>query len=97
MNWEPKEKLGKAQARDTLPTIVEAVHNGGGPVAITDYGKPVAIIISISDYNFLVSQLQKRRRKIPRPICIINGNLEQASKALSESISESIERTASQL
>ena len=43
-----------AQARDHLPGIIHQVE-GGGPVELTRRGKPVAVIVSMQDYQRLSS------------------------------------------
>lgn len=44
-----------AQARATLPTIVDEA-NSHGPVEITRRGKPVAVVLSLSDYERLTTK-----------------------------------------
>jgi prevent-host-death family protein len=41
-----------AHARNQLPGIIHAVERGG-PVELTRRGKPVAVIVSLSDYERL--------------------------------------------
>lgn len=98
MNWQLKKTFGKAQARDQLPQLVEFVQHEGEPIAITDYGKTVAVIIGIAEYEFLLSVLKNRSQITPqRPICNIKGDLNLSSKAISNDIQKSIEKSANEL
>lgn len=97
MYWELRKKLGKAQARDQLPQLVEALQHGGEPVAITDYGKPVAVILGFSEYTFLLTVLNNHSQRPRKPVCKISGDLEQASKNITAAILASIEKTAGEL
>ncbi|MCA0312500.1 MAG: type II toxin-antitoxin system Phd/YefM family antitoxin [Candidatus Melainabacteria bacterium] len=48
-----QKRIGKAQARDELATLIEAVNTGDGAVEITDYGKVAAVLLSVKDYEWL--------------------------------------------
>jgi antitoxin Phd len=53
--WAVRKQYSIAQARDHLPGIVHAVEESG-PVELTRRGKPVAVILSLSEYERLRPQ-----------------------------------------
>ncbi|MCF3103773.1 type II toxin-antitoxin system Phd/YefM family antitoxin [Streptomyces roseoverticillatus] len=42
-----------AEARDLLGPLVNSVRLGGGPIAITENGKPVVVLISVEELEVL--------------------------------------------
>ena len=44
-----------SQARNSLPSLVHEVE-GGGAVELTRRGRPVAVLVSISDYDRLIGK-----------------------------------------
>ncbi len=43
-----------AEAKDKLPSIIHSVENGS-PVTLTRHGRPVAVLLSVSQYEKLSS------------------------------------------
>ncbi|CAM5427889.1 type II toxin-antitoxin system Phd/YefM family antitoxin [Streptomyces abikoensis] len=42
-----------AEARDLLRPLVEGVRTGGGPIAITEGGRPVVVLIAVEELEAL--------------------------------------------
>jgi hypothetical protein len=92
-------KLGKAQVREQFAPIVESLSSGGGVVEITDYGKVAAVMLSYKDYLLLVAQAHesfKPKRQLAGSAVLI-GELEAASEQITDSVSESLKKSAHEL
>lgn len=96
-----QKRIGKAQAREEFPALVESVASGAGAVEITDYGKVAAVLLSEKEYEWLCACAKKNGapKKQARGIMVISDNLdlEALSKELSTDFNRSINRTASEL
>ena len=97
-----RRRIGKAQARDQLPTLVNAVAKGSGAIEITEYGRVVAMLIDPKEYAWLLAKSQIEPT-IKLRLCgsaVLLGDLadlEDASEQISNSITASINKTASEL
>lgn len=96
-----QKRIGKAQARDELSTLIEAVSTGAGPIEITDYGKVAAILLSEKEYEWLCACAKKNAppKRNARGILVLNDEsaLENASKQLAADFDASIAKTAMEL
>ena len=96
-----QKRIGKAQARDELSTLIEAVNNGAGPVEITDYGKVAAVLLSEKEYEWLCACAKRNAtpKRDARGIIELSDDsaMEGASKQLAADFDESIAKTASEL
>ncbi|MFN8657755.1 MAG: hypothetical protein U0105_15555 [Candidatus Obscuribacterales bacterium] len=93
------KKLGKAQAREQFAPLVENLAKNGGIVEVTDYGKVAAVMLGYKDYLWLLAQA-KEPFTPKRVLCgsgELVGDLEEASKQVTDSIFESLAKTASEL
>ncbi len=96
-----QKRVGKAQARDELSALIEAVNTGAGPVEITDYGKVSAVLLSEKEYEWLCACAKKSA--IPKKdACGIislsdDSALGNAAKQLAADFDASIAKTASEL
>jgi PHD/YefM family antitoxin component YafN of YafNO toxin-antitoxin module len=92
-------RLGKAQARQNFAPLIEPLATVGGTVEITDYGKVAAVMLGYKDYALLLAQASapiKSKMQLRGSAQLI-GDLEEATKEISQSIVDSIEKTAAQL
>lgn len=97
--FKQNKKLGKAQAREQFAPLVTALSQAGGVVEITDYGKVAAVMLGYKDYLLLLAQAKqpfKAERKLAGSAKLI-GDLEEASRQISDSINESIRKSAREL
>ncbi len=96
-----QKRVGKAQARDELSSLIEAVNKGKGPVEITDYGKVAAVLLSEKEYAWLCACANKSTplKREARGIIVLDDDqaLEDASKDLAAEFDASIAKTASEL
>lgn len=96
-----QKRIGKAQARDELSTLIEAVSTGAGPIEITDYGKVAAVLLSEKEYEWLCACAKKNAppKRNARGILVLNDEsaLEKASKQLAADFDASIAKTAMEL
>lgn len=96
-----QKRIGKAQARDELSTLIEAVNTGAGPIEITDYGKVAAVLLSEKEYEWLCACAKKNAppKRDARGIIVLSDDsaLEDASKQMTADFDESIAKTASEL
>ena len=95
----PRKKLGKAQAREQFAPLVEALASSGGVVEVTDYGKVAAVMLNYKDYLWLVAQAKesfKPKRQLAGS-AVLAGDLEKASKQISDSVSESLSKSQREL
>jgi len=93
------KKLGKAQAREQFGPLVERLSTVGGVVEVTDYGKVAAVILSYKDYLWLLAQANepfKPKRQLAGSAVLV-GELETASKQITEFVSGSLEKSAREL
>jgi prevent-host-death family protein len=93
------KRLGKSQARERFLPLVDAVAQGAGPVEITDHNKVVAVLISETDYRWLLAHAEGKpipSRKLCGSMTIV-GDLEQASKEISDLFLDSIKKSAEKL
>jgi prevent-host-death family protein len=92
------KRIGKAQARDELSTLIEAVNNGAGAVEITDYGKVAAVLLSEKEYEWLCACAKKNvtPKREARGIIVLSDDnaLEDAAKQLAADFESSITTTA---
>jgi hypothetical protein len=99
MSLSPLKKLGKAQAREQFAPIVESLSKGGGVVEVTDYGKVAAVMMSYTDYLWLLAKANEPlspKRKLAGSAILI-GDLEAASQKISDSIVNSLDKAAGEL
>ena len=90
------KRVGKAQAREQFAPIVEALSTVGGVVEVTDYGKVAAVMLSYKHYLWLLAQANepfKPKRRLAGSAVIV-GELEAASKQITESVLDSLEKSA---
>jgi hypothetical protein len=96
-----QKRIGKAQARDELSTLIESVNNGAGAVEITDYGKVAAILLSEKEYEWLCACAKKNGtpQKNARGIIVLSDEkaVEDAAKQLADEFNASITKSASEL
>lgn len=93
------KKLGKAQAREQFAPLVETLSTVGGVVEVTDYGKVAAVMLGYRDYLWLVAQANepfKPKRQLAGSAVLV-GDLESASQQITDSVLESITKTAREL
>ena len=92
-------RLGKAQAREQFAPIVEMLSTIGGIVEVTDYGKVAAVMLSYKDYLRLLAQANepfKPKRQLAGS-AVLAGELEAASRQITESALGSLDKTAREL
>ncbi len=79
--------------------LVDAVAQGAPPVEITDHGKPVAMLISKHEYDWLQVQSKRASNKITdlRGSITIIGDLEEGSREIAKLFDESLDKTARDL
>lgn len=96
-----QKRIGKAQARDELSTLIESVNSGAGPVEITDYGKVAAVLLSEKEYEWLCACAKKNAtpKRDARGIIVLSDDsaLEDSSKQIAADFDDSIDKTASEL
>lgn len=93
------KKLGKAQAREQFAPIVESLSKDGGLIEVTDYGKTAAVIMGYKDYLVLIAQSKepfKPKRQLAGSAVLL-ADIEEASKQISETLIQSIEKTSREL
>jgi hypothetical protein len=93
------KKLGKAQAREQFAPLIETLSAVGGVVEVTDYGKVAAVMMSYRDYLWLLAQANEPF-KPKRPLAgsaVLVGDLEIANQQITESVLQSLARTAREL
>ena len=93
------KKLGKAQAREQFAPLIERLATAGGIVEVTDYGKVAAVIMSYKDYLWLLAQAQepfKPTRQLAGSAALV-GDLERTSQQISNSVLESLTKSANEL
>lgn len=96
-----QKRVGKAQAREELSTLIDAVNNGAGAVEITDYGKVAAILLSEKEYEWLSACARKNRspKREARGIMVLcdDNALADAVRELAADYDASLSQTASEL
>lgn len=96
-----QKRIGKAQARDELSSLIEAVNSGAGAVEITDYGKVAAILLSEKEYEWLCACAKKNAtpKREARGVIVLADDtaLEDAAKELAADFDAAINKTARQL
>lgn len=96
-----QKKIGKARAREILPSLIETVASGAGAVAITDYGKVAAVLLSEREYEWLCACARKNAqpKRDPHGFFALSDDLalEEASRAIAADYEKSINKTASEL
>ena len=96
-----QKRVGKAQARDELSALIEAVNTGAGPVEITDYGRVAAVLLSEKEYEWLCACAEKSAspKRDPRGIILLcdDSAMDSAAKELATDFEASIAKTASEL
>ncbi|HEY9678443.1 MAG TPA: type II toxin-antitoxin system prevent-host-death family antitoxin [Drouetiella sp.] len=101
MSNKVQKRVGKAQARDELSTLIDAVNSGAGAIEITDYGKVTAVLLSEKQYEWLCACAKKHahpKREARGVVLIADENaLDDAAKVVASDIEESIRKTASLL
>ncbi len=93
------KKLGKTQAREQFAPLVESLSKVGGVVEVTDYGKVAAVMLGYKDYLWLLAQSNqpfKPSRQLAGSATLV-GDLEKASSEITESVLDSITRSAKEL
>ena len=93
------KKLGKAQAREQFAPLVKALSTVGGVVEVTDYGKVAAVMLGYKDYLWLVAQAKesfKPKRQLAGSAILV-GELETASRQITDSVLESLTKSAREL
>jgi prevent-host-death family protein len=94
-------RIGKAQARDEFPALVESVSKGGGVIEITDYGKVAAVLLSEKEFQWLWDCAQKvaQPKRDPRGILILADNqaLEDAHKDVLSDFEKSLGKSTKKL
>ncbi len=84
---------------DQFGPIVESLSMGDGIVEVTDYGKVAAVIMSYKHYLWLLARANEPitpKVKLAGSATLV-GNLETASQEISDSILNSLNKTASEL
>jgi antitoxin (DNA-binding transcriptional repressor) of toxin-antitoxin stability system len=92
-------RIGKKQAREQFAALIDALSTAGGVVEVTDYGKVVAVMLSYRDYLLLSAQANepfKPRRQLAGS-AVLTGDIEEASKQISENILRSISDSTREL
>lgn len=93
------KRLGKAQAREQFAPIVESLCKAGGVVEVTDYGKVAAVMLGYRDYLWLLAQAKEPF--MPKlqlaGSAVLVGNLEAASQQITDSVSQSLAKSAHEL
>ena len=96
-----QKRIGKAQARDELSALIEAVNAGAGAVEITDYGKVAAVLLSEKEYEWLCACAKKDAtpKREARGIVVLSDDnaLEGAAQQLATDFEASVNKTASEL
>lgn len=93
------KRLGKAQAREQFAPLVETLATTGGLVEVTDYGRVAAVMLSYKDYLWLVAQANEPfnpKRKLAGSASLMS-DLETASDQITDSIFDSLKKTAREL
>lgn len=91
--------LGKSEARDKFLPLVDELASHGGIIEITARGKPVAVLMSHTDYLMLRARGDvpaTPKRTLVGSFELI-GDLDEATKQVSELMRKAIERGASEL
>lgn len=99
MDQPQLRRMGKAQAREEFSPLVESLATEGGVIEITDYGKVAAVMLGYKDYMFLVAKANaefKPKMRL-RGSAILIGDLEEATKEISETVMKSIEKTIAEI
>lgn len=96
-----QKRVGKAQARDELSSLIETVNSGAGPVEITDCGKVAAVLLSKKEYEWLCA-CAKKSATPKRDACGIislsdDSALGNAARQLAADFDASMTKTASEL
>ncbi len=96
-----QKRVGKAQARDELSTLIEAVNSGAGAIEITDYGKVAAVLVSEREYEWLCACAKKNAipKREARGIIVLSDDnaLEEAAREMAAEFNASIIKTANEL
>jgi prevent-host-death family protein len=96
-----QKRIGKAQARDELSALIDAVNTGAGPVEITDYGKVAAVLLSEKEYEWLCANAKKNAtpKRDARGVISLSDDsaLDDAAKQLAADFDASLTKTASEL
>lgn len=96
-----QKRVGKAQARDELSTLIDAVNSGAGAIEITDYGKVAAVLVSEKEFAWL-SACAKRNlspKREARELMSLSDDdaLEDATREIFADFDTSLSKSASQL
>jgi len=94
-----KRILGKSEAREQFLPLIDAIVEGAGPISIADYGKPVAVLLSKQEYDWMLAQIkyQPKTKNSLRGSIVLLGDLEEGSREIAKMFQESIEKTAREL
>ncbi len=96
-----KRVLGKSEAREQFLPLIDAVVGGAGPISIADYGKPVAVLLSKQEYDWIIAQAPKKPKPRSKNSLVgsitLLGDLEEGSKEIAKMFQDSIEKSAREL
>ncbi len=100
-----KKILGKSEAREQFLPLIDAVAEGAAPISISDHGKPVAVLLSKQDYDWMVArmriksktQIKSQPKNSLQGSIILLGDLEEGSREIVKMIQKSIEKTGREL
>jgi prevent-host-death family protein len=88
-----KTILGKSEAREQFLPLIKSLVEGAGPISIADYGKPVAVLLSKQEYDWMLAQIKNPLRGS----IVLLGDLEEGSREIAKMFQKSIEKTAREL
>lgn len=96
-----QKRIGKAQAREELSALIDAVNSGAGAVEITDYGKVSAVLLSEKEYNWLCACAERNAspKREARGIIVLSDDkaLENSAGQLATDFDASLNKSATEL
>lgn len=93
-------RLGKSEAREKFLPLVRSVAQGGSPIEITEHGESIAVLVNYHQYELMRSRYAAEQQLQQSPVGTIEilcGDLEAASREISDQLLKSINKSAKSL
>jgi prevent-host-death family protein len=94
-----KVRIGKSEARQNLLPLIRSLHSNKEPIEITEKDKPVAILMSYSAYELLMTKAGQRKKMSFELVGSLSelGDIEEGSKEIARGLTEELDRRATRL
>ena len=94
-----KVRIGKSEARQNLLPLIRSLHSNKEPIEITEKDKPVAVLMSYSAYELLMTKAGQKKKMSFELVGSLSelDDIEAGSKEIAKDLAEALERRANRL